>query len=156
MGKFNGNIFVNTYMSASGDLLAYFLAGFVLYKYLKFLPAMLLCFSLAIIGSVMIVIFSDSSVFPLFVLVAKFGIAGAFNIVYVANADLFPTLFTVTSFGICNFVSRFATIFAPNLAEVEGDTPMIICTCLCIMATMASLLVTTGPKARLEQEKIEK
>jgi len=154
MKYFDGNIYVNTYTSATGDMLAYSLAGFVIYRKLGFKPGILLCYSLAIIGSILIIIYADSKAFPVFVLVAKFGIAGAFNIVYVGTPNLFPTLFTVTAFGICNFVSRFATIFAPNLAEVEGNSPMIICTILCCMAAVLSMLVVTGPKARLENTKV--
>jgi len=54
--------------------------------------------------------------FPFLVLFASFGTASCFNFVFMAHSQLFPTLFSATAIGICNFVARFATIFAPEVA----------------------------------------
>mmetsp|Transcript_19610 Transcript_19610/g.14066 ORF Transcript_19610/g.14066 Transcript_19610/m.14066 type:complete len:164 (+) Transcript_19610:1276-1767(+) len=152
MKYFPGSIFVNSYASTIADVLGYTFGGMLFYKLLGLKLALFSCFCISTIGSILIVIFANSSIFSLFVLIAKFGIAGGFVIVYVANADLFPTLFSVTAFGSCNTISRFATIFAPNLAEVPGNTPMIICGAICAFSAVAILFVTTGPEARLEDK----
>jgi len=152
MKYFPGSIFVNSYASTVADVLGYTMGGVVMYKYLGLKIAMFTSFTISTIGSILIIIYADSSIFPLFVLIAKFGIASGFCIVYVCMADLFPTLFAVTAFGICNLVSRFATIFAPNLAEVQGNMPMTICGALCAVAGILILFVTIGPRAKLEDE----
>ena len=37
---------------------------------------------------------------------------------------LFPTRFSATAMGICNIGARLATIAAPMIAEIEGNTPL--------------------------------
>ncbi len=114
---FPGNIFVNTYVTALADLLGYLIGGTFMYKHIGIKHTLSTCFSIGTIGSILIILNANSPFFPVFVLIGQFGIASGFCIVWIANIEVFPTLFSVTAFGICNFVSRFVTIFAPNVAE---------------------------------------
>ena len=72
------------------------------------------------------------------VLLAKYGISAALVIIYVAHPKMFPTLFSVTSLGIVNIVSRFMTIFAPMVAEVEFPVPMLTFTILCLASVISA------------------
>ena len=84
--------------------------------------------------------------FMVLVLLAKFGLSSAFNTVYVVHPRMFPTLFSVTSMGIANFASRFATIFAPFVAEVNPPTPMASFTFLCVVSCICTVFLREPPK----------
>ena len=58
-------------------------------------------------------------------------------------ADLFPTLFVATAFGVCNFFAKFASIFAPQVAEQTAPLPMLLMTSLNAVGLVATLFVKT-------------
>jgi hypothetical protein len=141
-----GNIFVNTYASAFGDLASTIVSGIVV-RYLGIKYTLIASYSMATLGAFLICIWGWNTqeqnkwIMPSLVLFAKFGISAAFNIVYIGNSALFPTLFTATSLGICNVLARTATIFAPFVAEIDGVTPMWIVVGITGITTIACLFL---------------
>lgn len=112
-----------------------------LYKKLTLKPALMSYMTLSTVGSILILSFSETSAFPVFVLMTRFGLACSFCSLYIANADIFPTLFSATAFGACNFIARFATMFAPALAEVSPPYPMLTCMSLCILGGLGMIFL---------------
>jgi len=148
---FPGNIYVNTFVSSGSEMIAYGLAG-IFYNRLGAKISLFGSFVIALLGGFAILINGalvgwDNAgyAFPIFVLFAKFGIASSFNIVYVCNIDVFPTLFQATSFGIVNFGARLASVFAPQVAELNEPWPMLSFVTTAIIA--AFLVIFLRPKA---------
>lgn len=133
-----GNVFLNTFVSALSELPAIILGG-IMYQKVGLKITLVTCFSIAIVGSISLLIFSEvhKDLIPIFVLLAKAGVSGTFNLCYLANAQIFPAIFAGTAFGFCNIGAKLATILAPMIAEVNPPAPMIIFT---ISAAGACLL----------------
>lgn len=131
MNDLPGNIYNNALASSASEFLAYILGG-VLYKALNIKKSFILLYSISVVGSLLILFYGASkpSYMPAFVTLAKFGISACFNVIYIASVDVFPILFCGTALGVCNFAARLLTIFAPLVAQIEGDLPMIIFTVL--------------------------
>lgn len=74
-------------------------------------------------------------------LIAKFGTSMTFSIAWISsysNRCTFPLLKRSTAIGICNFCARFATIFAPLVAELEKPIPV----CVAIGVAFLGIIVT--------------
>ena len=139
---FPGNLNVNQTASFLAEIMANFAIGFLLSKFRpKYVFSLL--YLLSSIAGVLIIIIGDSTsgAFVFLVLLAKFGVSAVFNGLYIAHPNMFPTLFSVTSMGIVNFVSRFATIFAPMIAEVTYPIPMTTFTTLCVASAILALFL---------------
>ena len=67
--------------------------------------------------------------------------SAALNLLFLANDMLFPVLFGATAIGICGFVSMLITAFAPQLAEVQSNLPMVIFTVLCVCTLIGTLFI---------------
>lgn len=132
-----GDIYSNTF-SSSGTDMASVLFGGALYKRLGIKKTYSVLLSFSVVGGILIVLFGTNNEgwMPLFVIITKIGIAGCFVCVYICMVDVFPTLFLASAFGICNFLARILTIVAPQVAELEPPTPMIILTCLCALGIL--------------------
>lgn len=137
-----GNIYVNTSLSCTAEVLAYFISGAVL-KTFGVKLSFILSFILAAIGGIMLVIFYNASgaLIGVFVLFAKFGIASCFNLCYLATPQMFPIALCTTAFGICNIFARLFTILSPLIAEIPDPVPMTIFSIMCIGAAFLPLLL---------------
>ena len=141
-----GNLFVNTSVSTTSELVAYIFSGFV-YNAVGGKKAFVISFALSAIGGFLIAFVPATGLtIASFVLLAKFGISFAFNLVYLITPTLFPTELTTTAFGICNVFARFSTILSPILAELALPTPMLCYGFTSIAAMVASLFIITGIK----------
>ena len=153
---FPGNIYINSIMSTLSESVAYILGGWMFAKFgVKYSFA--ISFGIAAVGGLGILFYEMSThfysdnpatgvapwIFPFLVLLAKFGISSGFNICYVANPELFPLLFASTAIGFCNFLARGSTIFAPEVAELQSTTPMIIFSILCVLSLLSSFGLKT-------------
>ena len=101
-------------------------------------------FILAGVTGIFMVLFSGvelGAFFMIFVLTTKLGVASGFNVIYIAHPKMFPTLFSMTSMGILNLICRFATIFAPFVAEVDEPVPMFTFTVTCFIASLCAMLL---------------
>ena len=142
-----GDIYENSLASSGSELLAYLIGG-LCYSFLKIRKSFAISFVIALVGGILILTLGvkDVSYMPLFVTLAKFGISGGFVIVYVATVDLFPTLFVATAIGICNFFSRFLTILAPQVAELDPPIPMSIFIALSALGLILSFFIIEKKK----------
>jgi len=141
-----GDPFVNSVVSSMADAISRPVAYFA-YKCMHTRKVMLMFFTMSAIGSIPVIFSGGASdsfkefIVPICLLVANFGSCGNFSNLYIGHLDLFPVVFGTTTMGICNVVARFATIFAPVVAEVEEPYPMIAYTALCIMAAITSMFI---------------
>jgi hypothetical protein len=150
-----GDIFVNSMVSSSSEMVAYGLSG-ALMKLLGIKKNLAISYILAILGMVCFITIptQDQLWLSIFVMGSKFGISSAFNIAFLGNKLLFPTSIVATSFGICNTVARLITIFAPYVAELKPEaislwtflsvSGMALFASLCIIAPQERSKLKTG------------
>ena len=137
-----GNIFVNTSLSCTAEVLAYVVSGVAMKKFGVKL-SYIVSFITAAVGGILLVIFfnAEGALIAVFVLFAKFGIALTFNLCYLATPQMFPVALTTTAFGICNIFARVATILSPLIAEAPDPAPMSIFSIACIAAAFLPLFL---------------
>jgi MFS family permease len=155
-----GNVYVNSYIYSLASVVAYATSGFV-YQKIGGRLSFIIYFTLATIGGLLICLFGYGEnlagwVFPCLVLVASFGIASAFNLVYASHSATFPTLFCASAMGICNFVARVATIFAPEVSEIPGNTAMWIFTIISAMSLVGAFFLKKIKKEETGQKNQKK
>lgn len=128
-----GNVFVNTSLSCTAEIIAYVASGLVMDIFGVKLSFMI-SFILAAVGGLLLTIFfnAEGALIAVFVLFAKFGISFAFNLTYLATPQMFPTALASTAFGICNIFARFSTVLSPLIAELPDPVPMTIFTATCL------------------------
>jgi hypothetical protein len=63
-----------------------------------------------------------------------YGFSSVVSLNWVATPYLFPVIYASSTQGLCNVLARLATILAPQLAELPQPIPMIIVTCLGLLA----------------------
>lgn len=85
MKYIKGNVLVNMMVSALSELPAVILGG-LLYQKIGIKITLVCCFTMAIIGSVSLLLNDNDDLIPIFILLAKGGVSGTFNICYLANA----------------------------------------------------------------------
>lgn len=148
---FPGNFNVNVMVMSLADMVGYGGSG-ILFKHVQVKYLFAGCFAMSGLAGLAILLTSsagsdDAGVgFVLLIFAARLGISASFNLVFIGHPRMFPTLFSVTSMGFTNVFSRACTFFAPMVAEVDEPTPMIIFTVLCLVTTVASLLLREGTK----------
>lgn len=144
-----GNIFKNMLYSSLADLPIAVVGGYVYHK-LGIRIALSGAFGLGMLGSLTLVLFSDSnpSLVPFFIALARCGMKVTFDICYLANSTLFPAIFAGTAFGICNIGAKVATIMSPMLAEVEAPVPMITFSVVALVAGVMSLGIIKEEKGK--------
>jgi len=154
---FPGSIYVNGSISALSEVTATLSAGYF-YAKVGVKKAFVISFAISALGGCGILWYKistdfysggddpsiESWLFPFLVLFAKFGISSAFCICFLCNLDLFPVLFAATALGFCNFPARLATIFSPEVAEIQSLLPMILFSSLSIMTMFTSLFLSVN------------
>ena len=71
----NGNIFVNSYFSATGEILGK-LSLIPILRYTSLKRVFLICWSTAVIGTLFLIIFSNNeTLIPIMLMIARFGYA---------------------------------------------------------------------------------
>lgn len=150
MKYIKGNIFNNTMFSSTSEIIAYIVSLILLVK-IGPKYSYILSYAFSFIGALLYIVLGSryEAAIPVMIFATKFGISSAFNINFLVNAYLFPSIYNATAYGICNLFAKLATIFAPIVAEVEGNIPMIIFTSLSGCACLASFfLITNLPKVK--------
>ena len=113
-----GNIFINTTVASSSEIVAYILGG-ISYQKIGIRFTLITAFLISCLGSISLIIWGNYVDYvPLMILATRVGVSATFNICYLANAQLFPSIFAGTAIGICNIFAKMSTILAPMLAEV--------------------------------------
>ena len=141
-----GNVFDNSLANGFAELIMNLVAG-VLYR-VGIKKSYLILFGLSVIGGTCIILVGadNQALMPVFVMIAKGGISGGFLIAYVCTMDVFPTLFCATALGCCNFMARFLTILAPEIAEQPPPLPMALFTILIAIGIIIVQFVRPLPK----------
>ena len=148
-----GDIFVNTAVSCSSEIVANLTSGFVV-KAIGIKPSFLFAYVVATAGGLLMTFsFSSDSAMAVFVLLSKFGIAFAFNTAYLTTPMVFPIILTSTAFGVCNVIARFSTIASPLIAEVDPPVPFMAFSLTAILGIVCALLVPSK-KQESGKEKI--
>ena len=100
---------------------------------------------LSVAGGLLILTVGQGSIsdiwFSILVFLARGGVAGVFAAVYIGHARMFPILFAVSSIGFCNVIARVGGLIAPEIAEIEGTTPIIVFTVLSALTALASVFL---------------
>ncbi len=91
-------------------------------------------------------------IFPALVLLSKFGASATYNVNYIATFDLFPSVFAVSVLGFGDFIGSFVTIFAPEVAELQSLTPMLVFTALSGIALISTCFLQTKHNHKEQQE----
>jgi hypothetical protein len=126
MKYIEGNIFVNSAVASTSEIVAYILSG-VLYQKIGIRFTLISAFTVSCTGAIALTIWGTHKDFiPLMILATRFGVSATFNICYLANAQLMPAIFAGTAIGICNLFSKMSTIIAPLLAETKDPIPMTV------------------------------
>ena len=130
-------------------MLADLISGFL---YFKFGPRITFAsvLTITVIGSTVLIIALEKEVVaavPIFIGMAKFGVAASFNCAFIASVLLIPTILASTVFGLNNFMARTVTVLAPQIADIEGMTPLVVnIFCAAIAAFGSLFLITKQPK----------
>lgn len=138
MKYFGGNIFVNTSVASTSEIVAYILGG-ISYQKIGIRFTLITAFAISCLGSIALNLWGSRNpdLLPVMILATRFGVSATFNICYLANAQLFPSIFAGTAIGICNIFAKMSTIVAPMLAEVADPVPMTV---FAVITGMASIL----------------
>jgi len=147
-----GSFFVNSSMSALSEVAAALVASLIYNKF-GIRKAFVISFAISALGGCGILWYKthtdfyvrrpsiDSWTFPCLVIFAKFGISSALLICFICNLDLWPALFAHKALIFSNFPARIATIFSPEVAEIQSLLPMILFSSLSIMTMFTSMLI---------------
>ena len=142
--KIAGDFFNNNLVSALAAIPTTALGGF-LYDRLGVKRVFMTFFSIAVVGGIALIIFSESQpdLVPIMVAFAKGGVQATLETCYLANSFLFPAIFAGTAFGICNAGAKIATIVAPVLAEFTPPGPMIVFSIFAAMGAVLPIFLKT-------------
>jgi len=138
----NGSIFVNAYASSFAEIIGKLSTIFFL-QYTSLKRVFLISFSLATVGTFLLILFSDNDLWiPVILLIAKFGFSQAFVAAYLSIVLLYPTVLASTAMGVCNLLARVATIMAPIVAEVKAPLNLVILLAIAVLALLVSQCLT--------------
>jgi OCT family organic cation transporter-like MFS transporter 4/5 len=142
--KIAGDFFNNNLVSALAAIPTTALGGF-LYDRLGVKRVFMTFFSIAVVGGIALIIFSESqpALVPIMVAFAKGGVQATLETCYLANSFLFPAIFAGTAFGICNAGAKIATMVAPVLAEFTPPGPMIVFSIFAALGAVLPIFLKT-------------
>lgn len=135
-----GDIFANSIVASLAESTAHWLSGWIV---IKIGPVNGICASFSLAGVAGAALWlcdanGVSDLIPEIVLAAKFGAGAAFAMLYMSTLHYFPNRFLGRVFGTCNVTARFATIFAPMIAEAADPTPEAVMVTTCFLAAILS------------------
>ena len=137
-----GDVYMNVIILCIADALSSIGAG-VMSTALGAKRTLFLSFLLSSIGGFFLILAGKQEhMITILVLITRYGINSAFTLCYLITADYFPSIISSQIFGICNVFSRFSTIMAPLIAEVDPPIPMLVYCLVCTMTTFASMFLT--------------
>ena len=167
----SGTIYINYYYDGLSGIIGFFIGKF-LYSNCRLKISFIVSYIISIIGGLGIFLFEAeiispyafgddpspyphgskkdkewhlAKIVPWFTLIAKIGAtitcSNAFQATF-GDPKVFPNLKRATAAGICNFVARFATIFAPLVAELDRPAPIYI---FLVINTIGFLVSLTFP-----------
>lgn len=141
-----GDFFMNSLVSACAAVPTTAVGGFLYYR-LGVKVVFHIFFSIAVVGSVGLVFFSETQpgLVPIMVAFAKGGTQAGLETCYLANSFLFPAIFAGTAFGMCNAGAKITTIVAPILAEFKPPLPMIVVSIVTSLGAVLPIFIKAEP-----------
>lgn len=137
-----GDFFINSIITASADIVAYGVSGFILDRIgLRF--SYLASFAVALAGGALYIAFRsiNPGLTPIFLLLSNYGNSWGTNIDWNANAMLFPVIYASSTNGVCNLFAMLSTVIAPQIAEFPQPWPIVVAMIMSgVGAVMASFL----------------
>ena len=138
-----GNMFVNSYTLASGEIIAKLCGGLIMsmvgLKRLHYLA-----FGFATVGTLFMAIFYKTGAFtPYLIFFTRFGIGMGWLAVYFNIVLLFPTILKSSSAGIASFFGKMAGILVPFIAELVPPLNILVllaCTVLALCLSTCLIL----------------
>nr|XP_046265382.1 solute carrier family 22 member 4-like [Scatophagus argus] len=149
----NGNAYLNCFISAAIDIVAYvatwLLVGTVPRPTLLFCTLMLCGVTLLVLQLVP----EDMDVmFQVFALVGKMGVSGAYSFIYVIFTELIPTVVRNMGLGITSTAGRIGSIICPYviyLGVYSKSLPYIVFGTISIMAAAIGMLLPDTRNCKL-------
>jgi len=138
-----GNLYLNGVILTLSEIAAYAFSAFILKK-LGLKQTFVLSYALATVGMLCLILITTNNkyVIGMFIIGCRFGVSQTFNLAFIGNQLLFSISIVATSFGFCNAFARFATIFAPYIAELHpASISMWIFTVVMIIALISSTFI---------------
>lgn len=134
----NGNVFLNGYASAAGEI-AGKLSTIPILKYFSLKRVFLLAFGMCIMSLTLLMLFIESDTLtPFLVLMNRFWFSLGYVLSYLSVILLYPTILASTASGFCVLSSKGVTIFAPMIAELRPPINLVIVLSVSISAAIAS------------------
>lgn len=115
-----GNLYLNGVILTLSEVAAYALSVLI-FKKLGLKLTFVLSYALAALGMLCLIFLKTENkyIIGMFIIGCRFGVSQTFNLAFIGNQMLFSISIVATSFGFCNAFARFATIFAPYVAELH-------------------------------------
>lgn len=144
-----GDMFINAYTLASGEIIAKLSGGLILsFTGLKGLHN--LSYGFLSLGALLMVIFYQvGAATPYLVFFTRFGIGMGWLAVYFNFVFLFPTVLKSSSAGIATFFGKLTGIIVPFIAEMEPPWNISVLLIVSVVAFSLSFCLKI-PKARKE------
>lgn len=143
--QLKGDMAINSIVAQISDLTSC-MGCFILYNNFKMKNALLLAFSVNIVGLGLLLVFRECDsvvLMPFLVFISRVGIATGFIMSMMAVISLMPTILTSTIFGGCLVLARVFTMAAPIVAEQPQPIPVLCGIGSSLLAIMASRLIDT-------------
>ena len=133
-----GNMYVNSYTLASGEILAKLIGGIILTK-TGLQRLHYVAFGFATVGAFLMACFYKiGALTPFLVFFTRFGIGMAWFAVYFDIVILFPTILKSTSAGIASFFAKLGGISVPYIAEITPPFNIIVLFAAALLALCLS------------------
>uniref|UniRef100_A0A3B4ZCR2 Solute carrier family 22 member 5-like n=1 Tax=Stegastes partitus TaxID=144197 RepID=A0A3B4ZCR2_9TELE len=149
----NGNIYLNCFLSAAIDLVAYVATWFLV----KRAPRPVLLFSTLMFCGIMLLVIKlvpeDMDVMSqVLALLGKMGVAGAYCFIYVFFTELIPTVVRNMGLGIASTAARLSAVICPYVIYMgvySKVLPYLIFGTVSIMAAVVSVLLPDTNNSKL-------
>jgi MFS family permease len=124
LSSMQGDVNMNTLVQGIAMILAFTLAGPLISKLGK-KRTFLICFSLAVMSSLLYIYTPNKSPVMIMVLVfmGRLGICPCYSLTFICSNELFPAKIKSSLFAFCNIIARGLCMFAPLVAQTPDPIP---------------------------------
>ncbi|TNV80154.1 hypothetical protein FGO68_gene7510 [Halteria grandinella] len=152
---FEGDIYTNVIIAGASEMCSNFITGLIFAK-LGVTRTYLLSYFFGITCSTLFIFLSPSYEYlvPLILLGAFYGYSSVVLVNWISTPQLFPVIYSSSAIGVCNVFARFATIVAPQVAEIEQPIPMVVISVMGAISAMGCLMLKPY-KGSGVQEKVQ-
>jgi OCT family organic cation transporter-like MFS transporter 4/5 len=137
-----GNIYVDSYVSYSGELFAEIYSGYLANKYGK--SILLYSLIMSSIGSLTFTLFNNLFIKIPLLFIASIGIASSFNLLYIFTPQFFPINIRTVAVGFFSLSNRCAAGFVPILLNYFPNISFFIG----LISAFAAVIVMFLPEVK--------